>query len=235
MLGCRYHGWSYDTKGNLIKAPEFENLPEFDKKLNGLWEVHIEIKSGLVFVNFDTGRKLMPLNLSQRLDSDNKRLTNMRWVADWKAAGAMSWKLAGKSDATLKDLFLMNLAEILVNGASKRPQSLLERMLRILFPVHQQLETICHTGLIRYLPSGLVLALQILPLSTKSTEIECSLYSTSYAKQPVAPERIDAIKQSILTEIESIEITQKRLLKHGYSSGKRKISSIYLSSLIIGK
>ncbi|KAH8647446.1 Rieske [2Fe-2S] iron-sulfur domain-containing protein, partial [Tricladium varicosporioides] len=53
VLGCRYHGWSYDTTGKLIKAPEFENVPDFDKSVNGLWEVETEVKSGMIFINLD--------------------------------------------------------------------------------------------------------------------------------------------------------------------------------------
>lgn len=40
ILGCRYHGWSYDTKGNLVKAPQFDGIDGFDKSDNGLFKIH---------------------------------------------------------------------------------------------------------------------------------------------------------------------------------------------------
>ncbi|PSS14887.1 hypothetical protein M430DRAFT_73793, partial [Amorphotheca resinae ATCC 22711] len=58
VLGCRYHGWSYDTRGKLLKAPEFENVKGFEKDLNGLWEVKTEIRESMVFINFDVGNEV---------------------------------------------------------------------------------------------------------------------------------------------------------------------------------
>jgi phenylpropionate dioxygenase-like ring-hydroxylating dioxygenase large terminal subunit len=40
ILGCRYHGWSYNTEGKLTKAPYFDKLPGFDKSQNSLFEIH---------------------------------------------------------------------------------------------------------------------------------------------------------------------------------------------------
>lgn len=57
MLGCRYHGWSYNTYGQLVKAPQFDNVPGFEKAQNGLFEIHTRVSgSGFVFVNLDAGR-----------------------------------------------------------------------------------------------------------------------------------------------------------------------------------
>jgi Rieske 2Fe-2S family protein len=47
---CPYHGWMYDTDGNLIAA---RNMPEdFDKTSYGLHKVPVEIVQGLIFVCF---------------------------------------------------------------------------------------------------------------------------------------------------------------------------------------
>jgi len=46
ILRCRYHGWSYDAKGKLIKAPEFDGVYGFEKERNGLFEVQIRIWLG---------------------------------------------------------------------------------------------------------------------------------------------------------------------------------------------
>jgi phenylpropionate dioxygenase-like ring-hydroxylating dioxygenase large terminal subunit len=97
VLGCRYHGWSYDTKGQLTKAPEFDTVPGFDKKENGLWEIHTRISAqGLVFVNLDAGHGLEGLNLDE-LDTETKdrNMAGSERVAEWKRESLFNWKLAG--------------------------------------------------------------------------------------------------------------------------------------------
>lgn len=55
VLGCRYHGWSYDTKGALIKAPFFDKIPGFDKSQNSLYEILTKQDSnGFLHINVST-------------------------------------------------------------------------------------------------------------------------------------------------------------------------------------
>ncbi|KAF5693657.1 hypothetical protein FDENT_1889 [Fusarium denticulatum] len=52
VLGCRYHGWSYNTEGKLTKAPYFDELPGFDKNMNSLFGIHTKQDSrGFLHVN----------------------------------------------------------------------------------------------------------------------------------------------------------------------------------------
>ncbi|KAK8064563.1 iron-sulfur cluster-binding protein [Apiospora phragmitis] len=56
-LACKYHGWQYDTAGQLVKAPEFvdDKAGGFDFAANGLFRIHLRIDSGgFVFVNLAT-------------------------------------------------------------------------------------------------------------------------------------------------------------------------------------
>lgn len=96
VLGCRYHGWSYDTRGRLIKAPEFENVPGFDKKDNGLWEVRTEVREGMVFVNFDAGAEVAELDLEEAGEILRSwGIEKMKYIADEKTKGAINWKTLG--------------------------------------------------------------------------------------------------------------------------------------------
>ncbi|KAK6465904.1 ISP domain-containing protein [Scheffersomyces coipomensis] len=53
VVGCKYHGWSYNTDGKLTKAPHFDNVEGFDKDENSLYPVKLHVTpQGLVFVNF---------------------------------------------------------------------------------------------------------------------------------------------------------------------------------------
>lgn len=54
VLGCLYHGWSYNTDGDLTKAPQFENVTDFEKTENGLYPIRTHVTDqGLIFINFD--------------------------------------------------------------------------------------------------------------------------------------------------------------------------------------
>ncbi len=53
VLRCRYHGWVYDTSGNLRRTPEFGDAADFDKKDFGLFPIQVGIWRGLIFVNLD--------------------------------------------------------------------------------------------------------------------------------------------------------------------------------------
>jgi phenylpropionate dioxygenase-like ring-hydroxylating dioxygenase large terminal subunit len=52
VLSCRFHGWVYDAKGDLIQVPEEERFYScFEKKENGLASVRTETWEGFVFIN----------------------------------------------------------------------------------------------------------------------------------------------------------------------------------------
>lgn len=56
VVTCRFHGWVYDAKGELVSVPQEDRFYGcFDKKDNGLSEVHCETWAGFVFVNVDPG------------------------------------------------------------------------------------------------------------------------------------------------------------------------------------
>jgi phenylpropionate dioxygenase-like ring-hydroxylating dioxygenase large terminal subunit len=88
VLGCKYHGWSYDTKGNLIKAPHFDKVEGLDKKTNSLFEVNVEVSdSGVVLVDVGSEpRANAPLDVGRF----NKGL-----VESWETEGNFNWKVSG--------------------------------------------------------------------------------------------------------------------------------------------
>ena len=96
VLGCRYHGWSYDTKGKLTKAPEFDNVPGFDKDSNGLWEVKTEVMDGLVYINFQTECDLSGVDMKKHSRALRPILNSMTVCAEWEIKGSFNWKIAGK-------------------------------------------------------------------------------------------------------------------------------------------
>lgn len=54
VLGCKYHGWSYNSEGKLTKAPQFDKVEGFKKEENSLFPIKTHVtEQGLVFINFN--------------------------------------------------------------------------------------------------------------------------------------------------------------------------------------
>ena len=103
VLGCRYHGWSYDTYGRLVKAPKFDDVPGFEKSENSLFEIHTHTTSqGWVFVNLDAGEPVPMEESNLSVLNDFARDANLRtrseWVAGQTLTGAFNWKLGSMLD-----------------------------------------------------------------------------------------------------------------------------------------
>ncbi len=52
---CPYHAWSYDTKGQLVRAPLMEGAGQFDEKKGRLPQLQTEIWQGFILANLDSG------------------------------------------------------------------------------------------------------------------------------------------------------------------------------------
>src|SRR3546814_10886355 len=51
---CSYHGWAYDTAGNLVNVPfEAESFPCLDKKEWSPLKARVATYKGLIFANWD--------------------------------------------------------------------------------------------------------------------------------------------------------------------------------------
>lgn len=89
MLSCRYHGWSYDLRGDLVKAPKFDSLSAFDKSENSLFEISVRVDfNGIIFVNVGTAPE-------PSAPVDIVKFAKYR-EEFWEAKVDFNWKLAGK-------------------------------------------------------------------------------------------------------------------------------------------
>ncbi|KIW31524.1 uncharacterized protein PV07_03168 [Cladophialophora immunda] len=88
-FSCKYHGWQYDDKGALVKAPKFDESPGFVPGDNGLFEIKlITTREGLVFVNFDASTLHLPFNnVKSHVD-----LGSCSWVDGKEVTCATNWK-----------------------------------------------------------------------------------------------------------------------------------------------
>jgi phenylpropionate dioxygenase-like ring-hydroxylating dioxygenase large terminal subunit len=104
LFVCPYHGWSYDTKGQLRGVPQMDSAyhGELDKSQWGLVEVpRVEIFRDLVFANFDANaitlddylgdfRWYLDLVLNRSVNG----MTCMPGTHRWRLGG--NWKLAAE-------------------------------------------------------------------------------------------------------------------------------------------
>ena len=92
---CRYHAWTYDLGGSLVRAPFMEMKDGFDPSKHGLRPLHTETWEGFVYVTLaETPAKsvaaaLEPLraNVVGRYDMNCYKTvmrTSMEWGANWK-------------------------------------------------------------------------------------------------------------------------------------------------------
>lgn len=58
-LQCRYHGWTYDLDGKLLRAPEFEGVEDWEAGSVCLRLVRVEAWGPWVFVNLDAAAEPM--------------------------------------------------------------------------------------------------------------------------------------------------------------------------------
>jgi hypothetical protein len=101
ILGCKYHGWSYNAQGSLTKAPQFDNVEGFDKTQNGLFSIATRVVKGMVFVNFDPTKASdsPPFESSPMNQSICRALTELKCTHHWEFEGHFNWKVGRKSSS----------------------------------------------------------------------------------------------------------------------------------------
>ncbi|EAW08735.1 putative iron-sulfur cluster-binding protein [Aspergillus clavatus NRRL 1] len=97
VLGCRYHGWSYDTKGQLVKAPHFDDVPGFYRKQNGLFAIRVfQSAAGFIFVSLaiDGSDEMQGSNALDEFAGRQGFVAQSRWVEGKTLEGSFNWKMA---------------------------------------------------------------------------------------------------------------------------------------------
>jgi len=164
VFRCRYHGWTYDNRGRLVKAPQFEKVAGFDKTKNGLFEVRNWIdSSGFIYVNFDVyGSDGLTIRVGVPLRA---RLTLLE---TWTVKAEFNWKIAMTSGSfqipslATKALVPRRLSDWLTRSQSWK------------WPAEFQLSAL--TRLIRSSNGEAYLTISTSPTSSRMCDIVCSLF-----------------------------------------------------------
>ncbi len=93
-LQCRYHGWTYNLRGELVRAPEMEGTAGFRPEEMHLLPVQVDQWGPLIFANLDT--KAQPLGVTledipQR--AERFHAEGMRYVMRKEWVLACNWKV----------------------------------------------------------------------------------------------------------------------------------------------
>jgi choline monooxygenase len=96
-FSCPYHAWTYDTRGELISAPNADNVSGFDLASYPLKPCRVEVVHGLVFVNLDDNAEALQAQAPE-LISDLKNhapnLPDLTFVHRTEAHMESNWKVA---------------------------------------------------------------------------------------------------------------------------------------------
>ncbi|KAJ4364971.1 hypothetical protein N0V83_008587 [Neocucurbitaria cava] len=200
VLGCRYHGWSYDTQGRLVKAPQFDGVEGFDKAENGLWEVKSCVdRAGFVHINLDAGlvEGLPEYEGADGFAPEYGIDPGSKWLAGWEinGGGAFNWKTVGASDRTG------------IGTHTTPPQSTLMQRISSLFRRGPALDMAksqaFHVGstavVLAFKGSPLWAMLTILPASATSCKLKCNVYTSDATTITTTSSLTDADRTALET------------------------------------
>ncbi|KAJ5560154.1 Aromatic-ring-hydroxylating dioxygenase alpha subunit [Penicillium frequentans] len=208
VLGCRYHGWSYDTYGRLVKAPKFDDVPGFDKSENSLFEIHTYTTSqGWVFVNLNSGEPVpmeeSTLSILSEFARDANLGTRSEWLAGRTLTGAFNWKLGinTRYSADITTQLEQNMPGVL------KP-SIATQIARTIWQKNQKASCFLFPGTFLYSfeQDDLWLSLTFIPSSETITQVRYDLF-TSSPKTDIDQDALSSVVGEVIqNSIKSVEI-----------------------------
>jgi nitrite reductase/ring-hydroxylating ferredoxin subunit len=221
VLGCRYHGWSYNTRGGLIKAPHFENVPGFDKAQNGLFEIHAAMsKDGLILINLDANPTVPEVNFesADAFTAQQRLGVKSTWIGgstfegnfNWKAAGGFTVGCHSEQTAYHRKISVESVLFDLRIPGDRLPRSLFTSIFQSLknrSSERQQLELrlFPNCTLYRIRGTGLWYSLCLLPTSEAHTRVRCDLYSISSKVDSAAGTVSEKLNELLCGRIKDVE------------------------------
>ncbi|KAK3651074.1 hypothetical protein LTR56_005838 [Elasticomyces elasticus] len=200
VMRCGYHGWSYDTKGALIKAPKFDNIPGFSKPANNLFEIRTFIdSSNFLYANFDVyGSEALTIRVGVPIRA------KLTLVESWTVEANFNYKLAVPPGAfRVSSLARLNKFAELLSAAS-----LFESWK---WPAEFELSPL--TKLMRSSNGEHWLTITVIPVSETKSTIQCSFYCSRLDLKSTLP--VSAAKQEISDSIKKLELIFAEVVESG--------------------
>ncbi|KAK3116073.1 hypothetical protein LTR53_003963 [Teratosphaeriaceae sp. CCFEE 6253] len=201
VMRCKYHGWSYDTKGKLIKAPQFEEVQGFDKSQNGLYHIRTFVdSSGFVYTNFDVyGSDGLTIRVGVPVRA------RLHLVESWAVEASFNYKMAVPSGTfrVCSLTYLSKFAELLA-GMTGSFESWR-------WPAEFKLSPM--TRLMRSSGGEQWLTITVVPVSESQSMIQCSFFCTRLDLKAKLP--VPAVKQEINDSVKRLETVFIEVSKSG--------------------
>ena len=191
VLMCKYHGWTYNTQGKLIRAPKFEDVAGFDRSANGLFEVRTFVdSSGFVYINLDVyGSDGLTIRVGVPIRA------SLTPVDNWSVEANFNWKIAVPAGSF----------KVRSLSMPARLPGMLQRAVQTFEPWSwaSEFELSPLTHLMRSRRGDLWLTITVIPKSHEASTIACALYSSGVA--PVkSSQTMDSIKAEIAASVASL-------------------------------
>ncbi|RDW57834.1 hypothetical protein BP5796_12635 [Coleophoma crateriformis] len=199
ILGCKYHGWCYNTQGQLTKAPHFDDVSGFDRSQNSLFEIHTKVNEyGFLQINLDGSKEAGESQLpdTKKIGKPAGINYGSQFLHSWELKGNFNWKL------TVNDEYQNgNKTSKAASGAFRvfHTQDLTPADQLYFFP----LTTV-------YTKSGSTLWYQLTysPDSPQQTNVRCDVYSARKSDAAVFEGTIkDNLEAEIKAKIQKYEAT----------------------------
>ncbi|EHA24530.1 hypothetical protein ASPNIDRAFT_130535, partial [Aspergillus niger ATCC 1015] len=196
ILGCRYHGWSYNTKGQLIKAPHFDNVPGFDKSQNSLFSIHTTTDpAGFIFVNLDASPTLLPMQTTS-LDYFATRHGIGRqstWLGGQTVEGQFNWKIGCEFLPPFPSYNVSNYKALLLSLFNQPRMRSDETRIFPFTTFHT-----VHGGVLWY-------SLSFIPISESSTSVRIDLYSHKDMSSPAPSAAAERLFSRLTKRIQDLK------------------------------
>ncbi|BCS17823.1 putative iron-sulfur cluster-binding protein [Aspergillus puulaauensis] len=189
VLGCRYHGWSYNANGRLIRAPHFDGVQGFERGENGLFEVGVRVGGeGVVWVNMG--------DCEDEKEKEGDLSLRTRWIGGGKLEGGFNWKGALRTGYLVDSLGL----ETLVSG------SFIQSLLGYFLPKAESTHLFPNMFIFTLPSSGCWLSLSFIPASERVTSVRYDLYGAVNTKDEPAQAALGAIEEKVKSTISKLEM-----------------------------
>ncbi|KAL5047751.1 hypothetical protein BDW71DRAFT_206119 [Aspergillus fruticulosus] len=231
VLACRYHGWSYDSCGRLIKAPKFDGMEGFERAQNGLFGVRVKVNNGVVWVN---------LSMEEKDEDDDEEGEGMRMNMKMvKELGLdierSSWIGGGRMEVHTNHLTnSLGLEQIPASPSLSR--SFIPTILRS-FHWQQEPEpssTYLFPNMFLFSIPTLKcsISLSILPQSERTTSVQYDLYS--YGQRGINKRELSSLLADLESKIRNlISGLESAYQIHSPVSGRDSTSASTSSSIVL--
>lgn len=212
ILGCKYHGWCYNTNGELTKAPNFEGVDGFDKSQNGLYQIRSETtEQGLVFINFDSTESGPP-SVEAMYPGINTALrkfdfTDYEFHTSFELEGNYNWKTLMDGPTTSQRSKSFSIPE--TGGGVEEHSNWAQSPAKLINPNGKDLDgswlyLFPSSGLNCYNPGWY--SIRVLPLAPNKTALQFDVYK----KKGIAAEEIEQFVETVKkVEQEDIDICEE--------------------------